>query len=70
VDEALTTQRRPGVARRDDQVVTSPLGGLLQAAAQSTVAGADLKHVRRELRRASCSVLAGTTVEQRRRRVS
>jgi AcrR family transcriptional regulator len=49
VDEALSAQRRPGAARRDDHVVTSLLGGLLQAAAQSAVAGADLKHVRREL---------------------
>lgn len=65
VDEAFATQRRPGAARRDAQVVTGLLGGLLQAAAQSTIAGADEKHVRLELRRAARAVLAGPPTRTR-----
>lgn len=65
VDEALAEQRRPGAPRRDGQVVTSLLSGLLQAAASSAVGGADVKHVRRELRRAASAVLAGSPVERR-----
>lgn len=57
VDEALDAQHRPRAPRRDAAVVTRLLGGLLQAAAQSSIDGADPKHVRRELHRACLAVL-------------
>ncbi len=41
-------------------IAVSPLAYLVVR-----TAGADLNQVRRELRRPACSVLAGTTVEQR-----
>ena len=40
-------------------MVTGLLAGLLQAAAQSTIAGVDLKTVRRELHHAARATLAG-----------
>jgi AcrR family transcriptional regulator len=59
VDEALAAAHRPRTPRRDAAVVTGLLGGLLQAAAQSAIAGANPRHVRTELHRASMAVLAG-----------
>lgn len=59
VDEALAAAHRPRAPRRDAAVVTGLLGGLLQAAAQSAIAGANPRHVRIELHRAAKAVLAG-----------
>lgn len=59
VEEALDAEHQPRAPRRDAAVVTSLLGGLVQAAAQSAIAGANPRHVRTELHRAARSVLAG-----------